>query len=307
VITRVSRLGGFVPRYAVSSGNEIDLSIPDFLEYCLSDAGTEVVACYIEGFRPGEGLRFARLVRDARRLGKDVIVYKAGRSAAGRSAASGHTAAIAGDWETARAVLSRAGATLADSFDEWTELFVLFSLLRGKAAGKGRLAAFSNAGYETVGTADRIGKGAVSLALFSDDTREKLERLLAHHRLAELQDLKNPLDLTPMAGDEAHAEVAETFLNAPEVDLVLHACVPLTTAVSLDPNRSASYVARLLPKLEPREAKPFVAVIDSGELYDPLVDAFFRQGVPVFRSADRAIARLDEWVRAKLHGASATS
>ena len=41
--------------------------------------------------------------------------------------------------------------------------------------------------------------------------------------------------------------------------------------------------------------KPMVVVIDSGALYDPMADGLTRAGVPVFRSADRALRALNAW------------
>jgi hypothetical protein len=41
--------------------------------------------------------------------------------------------------------------------------------------------------------------------------------------------------------------------------------------------------------------KPWVAVVDSGPLYDPLARALESRGVPTFRSADRALAALALW------------
>jgi hypothetical protein len=42
-------------------------------------------------------------------------------------------------------------------------------------------------------------------------------------------------------------------------------------------------------------AKPMVVVIDSGSLYDAMANGLTRAGVPVFRSADRALAALNAW------------
>ena len=45
--------------------------------------------------------------------------------------------------------------------------------------------------------------------------------------------------------------------------------------------------------------KPWVAVVDSGILYDPLSRELEKRGVPVFRTADRALAMLNLWLKAK--------
>jgi acyl-CoA synthetase (NDP forming) len=298
LITRMSRMGGFVPRYAVSTGNQIDLGTADFLEHLLGDPDVAVFACYIEGFRDGEGLRFAKAAREAVRNGKDVVVYKAGRTSAGKKAAGGHTAAIAGDWAVARDLLTQAGCTVARSFDECSDLLILSSLLAGKSAGRGRLAAVSNAGYETVGIADQIDPAGSSLELasFEEGTIESLRRILEKHRLTGLQDVRNPMDLTPMAGDRAHVDVLRAFASDPEVDLLVAGCIPLTAAMKTTESASPDSYARLLIDFAAACEKPVVAVVDGGVLYDPLVDALFEGGIPVFRSMDRALVSLERWV-----------
>jgi acyl-CoA synthetase (NDP forming) len=42
--------------------------------------------------------------------------------------------------------------------------------------------------------------------------------------------------------------------------------------------------------------KPVVAVVDSGALFDPLCEALRAGGLPVFRSADRAVRALCRWI-----------
>ena len=41
--------------------------------------------------------------------------------------------------------------------------------------------------------------------------------------------------------------------------------------------------------------KPFVAALDTGPLYDPLCFELEKRGVPVFRTADRALRMLEIW------------
>ena len=45
--------------------------------------------------------------------------------------------------------------------------------------------------------------------------------------------------------------------------------------------------------------KPVVTVIDAGSLFDPLADELRAQGLPVFRSADRAVRSLCKWIDLK--------
>jgi acyl-CoA synthetase (NDP forming) len=58
-------------------------------------------------------------------------------------------------------------------------------------------------------------------------------------------------------------------------------------------------IAKLLPEVAAASAKPLVAVIDSGVLFDPLADALQHGGLPVFRAADRAVRALARWIDLK--------
>jgi hypothetical protein len=51
-----------------------------------------------------------------------------------------------------------------------------------------------------------------------------------------------------------------------------------------------------LPRLFASTAKPLVAVVDSGPIYEPLVLGLREAGIPVFRSADRATQALGRWM-----------
>ncbi len=59
-------------------------------------------------------------------------------------------------------------------------------------------------------------------------------------------------------------------------------------------------MAALLVDLWHRTTKAWVAIVDGGPLYDPLVAALEAGGIPVFRTADRAMRALDAVVRRRL-------
>jgi acyl-CoA synthetase (NDP forming) len=310
IISNTSRFPSFDPAYALSIGNQIDLTVGDLVSYLADDPSIEVMAVYMEGFRPGDGLVFARAVRDAVSRGKDVVFYKAGRTEEGRSATAGHTASVAGDYAICAAALHQAGAFVASSFDEYSDLVRLCFALRGKQASGNRLAAISNAGFEAVGMADSIRQqgSELRLAEFSRNTNNSLSETLARHRLDALVDVKNPLDLTPMAADEVYAQVIEHVLEDDEVDVAVVGVVPLTPALQTLPAGqghdesilSEDSVARALATVAASSDKPVVAVVDSGRLFDPLADQLAGGGVPVFRAADRAVRSLCSWVDLKL-------
>ena len=52
-----------------------------------------------------------------------------------------------------------------------------------------------------------------------------------------------------------------------------------------------------------KHATPLIAVVDSGRLFDPMAEVLEAGGLPVFRSADRAVRVLCKWVNVKLANA----
>jgi acyl-CoA synthetase (NDP forming) len=306
IIANLSRLTWFDPAYALSIGNQIDLTAADLLAHLRNEDDIEVVAVYMEGFRPGDGLAFARAVRDTVDSGKDVVFYKAGRTSEGRSATAGHTASVAGDYAVCEAAITEAGGFVADDFGDFADLLNLCVHLRGRAVTGDRVVAMSNAGFEAVGMADslRAGRSRLRLARLAEPTRERLMRVLDDNGLGGLVDVKNPFDVTPMATDAVYAELVEHLLADPGVDALVAGIVPLTPAMqTLTPGEghredagAEEAVARRLADVARRSNAPVVAVVDSGARYDPMAGILESNGLPVFRSADRAMRALARWI-----------
>jgi acyl-CoA synthetase (NDP forming) len=300
-ITRLSKHPRLAPEYVVTCGNQMDATVGDFLERLAEDESIRVFAVYIEGFKPLDGEKILRACARITSSCRTVILYRAGRSEAGAAASASHTASIAGDYPVTRALFTQAGAIVAESLDEFDDALSAFTLLRGKERGGRRLGALSNAGFECVAAADNLG--VLELASFAPKTKARLAAAFEKAGIGEIVDVHNPVDLTPMADDEAYEECFRAILDDPEVDCGLAGIVPLTAALhSLDSGpdyagdlgREDGLAARY-GRLMAQTTKPWVAVVDSGPLFDPLARALESRGVPTFRSADRALAALNLW------------
>ena len=128
-VSKASKLGVVNPRYSITLGNQMDLTIGDYLTFLKDDPEIDVFAVYVEGFRPLDGLRFLEAARAITRSGRTVILYRAGRTAAGAKASASHTASIAGDYTVIRALSAGAGIVVAESLEDFEDLVVLFSQL----------------------------------------------------------------------------------------------------------------------------------------------------------------------------------
>ncbi len=199
LVTFASNYDGLIhPRASISFGNQMDLTVADFLLHFLDEPAVDVIACYVEGFRPGDGGRFLDAARQAAARGKRVIVFKAGKTALGAKAAASHTASLAGDYAIARGCLEAAGVAVAETLDEFEDLIKTFTLLAGKEMRGRRVGVLSNAGFECSTVTDALGE--LQLAEFDAATRAVLDEALPPfaHR-------DNPVDATPMAATTAYA------------------------------------------------------------------------------------------------------
>lgn len=310
MISRMSKLAWLSPRYAISTGNQVDLTISDFVRFLAEDPEVTTIGVYVEGFKDNDGLEFSRAVREIVHAGRDVIFYKAGRTAEGKSATSGHTASLAGDYDVCESIVGSAGAYVTRSFDEFLDLLKVSSLMGHKPWRGRRLAALSNAGYEAVGIADSLrGEGwHLELAHLESATSARLQSALAKGKLDALVDVHNPLDLTPMANDEAHEDAVRAFCDDANVDLVLCSTIPLTPAMAtlssgVPESESIRFEGSLVNRLArvlAETGKPIVVSIDCGSIFDPMAQAFEDRGLPTFRSADVAIRTMGIYLEGKL-------
>ncbi|MFA6313887.1 MAG: acetate--CoA ligase family protein [Sterolibacterium sp.] len=313
LVTRLSKNAWLDPAYMVALGNQNDITHGDMVEYFASNPDVHVIGAYVEGFKDLDGLALARAVRKASAAGKQVVIYKAGQSAAGGRAAMGHTASIAGDYEVCLSVLTQAGALVASDVSEFSDLYYLSDCMRDKLVGGKRLGAVAGAGYDTVAIADsiQVGDFSMSLAAIGPATRERLVAILASKKLDALMEVRNPFDINPGADDEAHLLCTEAIAAEPEVDSLVVGLDPTSPMVrSLQKSARAGFdidspesIVQTLPALVASCPKPIVAFIDGGPLFDPMADKLMEQGVCIFRSSERATRALVRYTEARLRAA----
>jgi acyl-CoA synthetase (NDP forming) len=315
MITRISQNPWLDPRYMLALGNQTDLTHGDMLAYFAELPEIDTIGIYIEGFKDGDGLDFARAVRKAVRNGKQVVVYKSGKTAPGMGGVMGHTASIAGGPILFDSVVRHAGAIVAPDFNTFDDLFYIAGALHHKAIGGNRLGAISGAGFEAVGMADSIEAEtfAMEMGALAPATVTRLEDVLKAKKLDALVEVRNPIDINPGADDEAHLQIVEAFLQDPSIDAVVVGLDPTAPAVralessklrpGFDINDPKSTV-HLMPPLVARNAKPVIGIVDGGQLYDAMCARLMDQGVCIFRNCARGTRALVRYIEARLYADS---
>ncbi len=305
-ICRISKNQDVNPKYVITCGNQMDLTIGDYMEYLEADRELELFAVYVEGFKPLDGEKVLRACRKIVDSGRTVIFYRAGRTAAGAAASASHTASIAGDYPVTKGLLEQLGVVVAETLDEYDDAVNTFTLLHGRKAAGLRLGAVSNAGFECVSFADNLGR--LSIGKLSTGSGPRLEKVFLDARISEIVDVHNPVDLTPMADDTAYYSTFEAVMEDANIDVGIVGIVPLTVRMNTlgkayghdeDVKRDDSIASRF-GELAKKNDKPWVAVVDAGDLYDPLARELELRGIPTFRTADRALKILNLWLKA--HG-----
>lgn len=93
--------------YIVSTGNEVDLSVTDYVEHMASDPRVEVICLYIEGIDDPQ--RFRTVAERAVRSGTPVLAVKIGQSETAEKATLSHTGSLTGNNAAWNAAFRQAG------------------------------------------------------------------------------------------------------------------------------------------------------------------------------------------------------
>ncbi|MBV1788660.1 acetate--CoA ligase family protein [Marinobacterium sp. D7] len=173
----------------ISTSNEVDLEVSDFIDYLVDDENTKVIALYLESIRNPQ--RFREVALRAREAGKPLVVFKIGRSEAGASAASSHTGALAGEDRVYDAFFRELGVIRANTFDEFLDIPAV--LVAGRKLPGRRVAILTSTGGAGTLIADSLGMNDFDTPAPDAVTAEKLRALQGDTPTA-LD--RNPIDVT---------------------------------------------------------------------------------------------------------------
>ncbi|MBU2690916.1 MAG: acetate--CoA ligase family protein [Candidatus Eisenbacteria bacterium] len=302
LVTFSSNFDGIIfPKANISYGNEMDLTAADLLEYYLEyEPEVRTLACYVEGFQPGDGRRYLRLARRLHEAGRTLILFKVGRTPLGAKAAQSHTASMAGDYKIAGTLLKAEGVVMAETLNEYEDAVQIFTLLEDRRPKGRKVGVISNAGFECSSVMDHFYD--MEAAEFSNKTVKRIEE-----HLPDIAHCKNPVDATPMAATPAFLGAVEAMIEDGGVDALIVSAVPVTPALDTlaphpggghpeDITQEKSYPQGLI-RLFKKTNKPMVFTVDAGELYDPMVKMMQAAGLPVYRKIDRASRALAAFCR----------
>ncbi|MEM2135827.1 MAG: CoA-binding protein [Candidatus Jordarchaeaceae archaeon] len=264
---------------AVSIGNKAVVDETILMEYFLKDKRTKTVAMYIEGFREGEGRRFLDVAAE---FGgnKNIIVFRAGKTAVGRKAAMSHTSSIAASPRLASDVFRQYGIVEAENEQEIVSFAKILSF-KNKPIKNGDIAILTVSGGHGVVCADLAVKYGLNLVEFTQEEMKEMKQLISP-AAARIASLSNPIDLTGSAEDVDMERILEYILQIDRVEAVLILNFPYPPTISMQ-------IGRRLSNIAGRYGKPVVAYVPWLLKYDIIIEGFEINNVPVAHTLEEAV------------------
>jgi acyl-CoA synthetase (NDP forming) len=269
----------------VSTSNEADLELADFIDFLADDGATRVIALYIEAIR--HPARFREAVLKARRAGKPVVAFKIGRSEAGAQAAVSHTGALAGSDRMYDALFRQLGVIRAKTFEDLLDIPAVLS--GGRKLGGRRVAILTSTGGAGTIVSDSLGVAGFATPAPDAETAAQLRALQsgAHANLD-----RNPIDVT-LAG--LQPDLLRGAIRILLASLSYDALIVIAGSSAVG---SPALMADAIHDCLPLSDKPVIAYVSPHA--PEVVSVLTRRGVPAYTSAESCAAALDGLLRAAM-------
>jgi acyl-CoA synthetase (NDP forming) len=261
----------------ISTSNEVDIELADFIDHLADDDATKVIALYIETVRNPAKFRAACL--KAARKGKPVVAFKIGRSEAGAKAAVSHTGALAGADRMYDALFKQVGVIRAQTFADLIDIPAALSTGR-KLRGK-RVAILTSTGGAGTLVSDDLGMAGFDTPAPDAATARALRALqTGDHAVLD----RNPIDVT-LAGLKP-----DLLRGAIDILLKSDSYDALTIIVGSSSLANPTLLVEPIKACLPNSDKPVIAYVSP---HAPEVGALLTQaGVPAFAAAESCTAAL---------------
>jgi len=288
----------------VSYGNATDVDENELLAYLCQDSETEIIAVYIEGVR--DGRRFMNVLREAAAK-KPVVIYKGGKTEAGKRAAFGHTASLTSSVAIFEGLCRQTNVIRVDSVDELIDVLVALRFASPLPRGSG-VALAGAGGGPSVLASDEIEKAGLELPRLSSEVQAEMMQ----HLPVSGSIFANPVDTPNLATPDAIATALRILSRVPEIDMILyHLGFHPISRWGYGRFSSAEFLEPLVASIvEVREAtgKPVLLALrpplelEGMQEFLAAQAALVEAGVPVFHSlaeAAKAMARVAAWRQAR--------
>ena len=267
----------------ISIGNQADVNAETALEYWENEDDVQQILLYMESIQnPANFRKLASRISKK----KPILALKAGRSAAGASAASSHTGSLAGADKAANALLNQSGVIREYSLKN---LFATAKVFANCPIPKGdRVAIITNSGGPGIMATDAVCEYGMQMAKITDATKEKLRSFLP-----SAASVKNPIDMIASAPIEHYKQTLETVIADDNVDMIMVIYLPFLGLKDIDVARAVMEIKAQYPQ------KPVIGVfMTKSEFFTKLSD--MDVNMPFFMYAEEAADGFNRLIQQRL-------
>ena len=262
--------------HAASYGNSCDVDFPELLEWVMADDDARVVCSYCEGIT--DMRKFIATLHKTAGI-KPLIMWKVGKTDAGKKAAASHTGSLGGEHHLWESLFRQFGIISVTDIEEMLDVVMAFYHLPLK--GDGRVAIISGPGGPAVSAADAVEMNGLTLATLSDATVKSLEDLLPETGTAKT----NPVDVGLGASFDLryYLDSLDILSNDSNVDAIIILGGGVTDELNVQ------YVKGLIQVREHSD-KHIISIAYPGFMKDEKVlSPLYANGIPVYSTPERAL------------------
>lgn len=271
----------------VTLGNKTVINENDVLEYFKGNdtqylntkdeglSSVNPIGMYLESI--SDGPNFIKITKE---IGKKdpIFIIKPGKNKDAVRAMQSHTGAIAGEDYVFEAAVKEVGISRCVTLEDFFDIARAFSW---EDAPKGpKVAIISNAGGPAVISADAVKSAGLTLADFSEETRDRLLQVLPRSA-----SVLNPIDVLGDALADRYTNACETILETDQADALL---VILTPQMMTQVTKTAQTISDLSFKYK----KPIFCSFIGGKLVSEGEKILNTARIPSFRFPERAISAI---------------
>lgn len=254
----------------VTTGQELTLTLEDYLDFVLDLPETKVVGLFMETSRQPAALICGFEKANERKI--PIVAIKVGKTALSKELTYSHSGAMAGSDKAFDAVFDRYGVQRVTDMDQLATALIMFA--QPHPVGPGGLASIHDSGGERQLTIDLAERIDLPLAKLNDATIDMLEQILD----PGLQAI-NPLDAWGAGGDHSDENMCECFAAMmadadTSFGAVIHDRAPYSKIYP-------EYCAYLRAGHAASGKPVFLVAARQGTGSDPLVVESTRNGLPI--------------------------
>jgi 3-hydroxypropionyl-CoA synthetase (ADP-forming) len=255
----------------ISYGNRSDVDEADMIWYLSEDPQTKVIGLYVEGL--GDGRKFvntAKKVISERK--KPIVVFKNGRTIRGAKQAASHTGSLGGTYTVVKGAFSQSGIISVNSYDE---LVASLKSLSWQPVPKGnRVAMVTNGAGPIIAAIDQFERLGLELANLGEQSMSSFK---SHYPPTYV--IGNPCDVTGSANAADYKFAIQTFMDDPNVDIVMPWFV-------FQDDPLEENIINILSEFNKQRKKPILIGALGGPFTQKMANKLEENQIPVYQSVN---------------------